>query len=122
MMMRLRLLAGLLGCLAMLTAGLPAISVASAPAGGGQPVQAADDGVPMQTVVFERGNPCGDCADLPCPLAMAGCTTVCVNAAPALGTAGPIVPAATEDGTVWPVRLAVLDGLSPTPDPFPPRS
>ncbi|MDP2330819.1 MAG: hypothetical protein Q8M19_09010 [Reyranella sp.] len=121
-MMRLRLLAGLLGCLAMLTAGLPAAAVASAPAGGGQPVQTADDGMEKQMVASEPGNPCGDCGGLPCPPATAGCTTVCVNAPPVLGTAGPIVPAETAGGTVWPARLAVLNGLSPPPDPFPPRS
>lgn len=119
-MMRLRLLAGLLGCLAMLTAGMPA--VASASAGGGLPAQVADDGAPVQTVAFERDHPCGDCGGTPCPPATAGCTTVCVNTPPALGTAGLIVPVATAGGTVWPVQLAVLDGLSPPPNPFPPRS
>jgi hypothetical protein len=119
-MMRLRLLAGLLGCLAMLTAGLPA--VASAPAGGGLPAQVADGGAPVQTVGFERGNPCADCGSVPCPIATADCTTVCVNAPPALGAAGPVIPATTASGTVWSVQPAVLDGLSPPPDPFPPRS
>lgn len=112
-MTRLRLLAGFLGCLAILAAGLPAVALASMPA----PKAAA-----TQTTASEPCSHCPDCDGSPCQPATAGCVLACVAAPPTLGVATFVLPAIDIGMTVWPARLTVLIGQSPPPDPFPPRS
>lgn len=107
----------------MVMAGLPTVAAASAPAAGEMPVQVADNAV--STVVI-AASPCGHCtdgSDVPCPPAASGCTMVCVSSPPALGAGGPALPVLQASGASWMARLASLHGgLSPPPDPFPPKS
>jgi len=109
-MTRLRLFAGLLGCLAVLAAGLPAVALASTPTAA-----------PAQTAASEPCTHCPDCDGTPCQPTAAGCVAGCVTAPPALGVATVAPPAIDTGKTAWPSRLATLHGLSPPPDPFPPR-
>lgn len=111
-MKRLRLLAGFLGCLAVLAAGLPTIALAS------MPTTAAL----AQTMVSEPCSHCPDCDGAPCQLAAAGCVLACIGAPPALGVASFIPPAVDAATKPWPARPMALSGLSPPPDPFPPRT
>lgn len=112
-MTRLRLFAGFLGCLAVLAAGLPAVALASMP---------APQATPAQTAASEPCSHCPDCDGSPCQPAAAGCVLACVAAPPALGVATFVLPAIDIGMTVWPARLTVLSGLTPPPDPFPPRT
>jgi hypothetical protein len=109
-MMRLRLFAGLLGCLAVLAAGLPAVALASMPTAA-----------PAQTAASEPCTQCPDCDGTPCQPMAGGCVASCVAAPPALGVATVALPAIDTGKTAWPSRPAILHGLSPPPDPFPPR-
>ena len=111
-MVRVRLLAGLLGCLAVLAAGLPAVALAS---------MHAPDTAPLQTAASEPCTHCPDCDGTPCQPTAAGCVLSCVAAPPTLGVATFALPAIDTGKTAWPSRLATLSGLSPPPDPFPPR-
>lgn len=109
-MRRLRLVAGLLGCFAVLAASLPAValglsSLISAP----------------QTATSE---PCGDCPDCqggPCQPAMAGCVQACVASTPVVGVASFSLAAVSTAETISLRPMAALHGQSPPPDPFPPR-
>jgi hypothetical protein len=112
-MMRLRLFAGLLGCLAVLASGLPTVALASTP---------TSKAAATQTAASELCSHCPDCDGSPCQPASAGCVLACVAAPPTLGMASFVLPAIDTGLTVWPARLAVLSGLSPPPDPFPPRT
>jgi hypothetical protein len=112
LMERLRSFAAFLGCLAVLAAGLPAVALASAP---------APSAAPMQTAAAEPCTHCPDCDGTPCPPTAAGCVLNCVAAPPTLGVATSVPPAIDTGKTAWPSRLAPLSGLSPPPDPFPPR-
>jgi hypothetical protein len=112
LMERLRSFAAFLGCLAVLAAGLPTVALASAP---------APSAAPMQTAAAEPCTHCPDCDGTPCPPTAAGCVLNCVAAPPTLGVATSVPPAIDTGKTAWPSRLAPLSGLSPPPDPFPPR-
>jgi hypothetical protein len=66
---------------------------------------------------------CDDCdGKVPCPMPMADCVQVHANAAPMVAVATIALPLAI-DGMAyrWPADMS-LTGLSPPPDPFPPRS
>lgn len=65
---------------------------------------------------------CPDCDGAPCQPAMSGCVAVCVAGSPALGVTTFMLTVPAHDGAVWPTRIAALLGLSPPPDPLPPRS
>jgi hypothetical protein len=105
---RLRLLAGLLGCLAVLATGfsiaalgaLPSKAVATAPC----------------------DEPCPDCKGAPCAPTMAVCGATCIAAPPALVAAVAAVPPAEDVRAHWHVASAALHGLTRPPDPFPPRT
>ncbi|MDI1283210.1 MAG: hypothetical protein PSV46_02335 [Reyranella sp.] len=112
-MMRLRLLAGFLSCLAILAAGLPAVALAST---------STSKAAPAQTAASEPCSHCPDCDGAPCQPAAAGCVLACVAAPPTLGVASFVLPLIDIGMTVWPTRLTVLSGLTPPPDPFPPRA
>lgn len=111
-MIRLRLLAGLLGCLAVLVSGLPAVALASA---------TMPNAVPTQTTASEPCSHCPDCDGSPCQPAAAGCVMVCVATSPTLGVASFALPAIGAATIPWPARLVLLTGLPPPPDPFPTR-
>ena len=109
LMKRLRTFAAFLSCLAVLAAGLPALAAAPTIA-------------PVQTAASEPCTThCPDCDGTPCQPTAAGCVLSCVAAPPTLGVATFDLPAIDTGRTVWPSRLLTLSGLSPPPDPFPPR-
>lgn len=69
----------------------------------------------------EPCNHCDECNDTKCPVP-ATCVQVSSNAVPALATVTHSLPA-IEAGTIhWTFDSASLSGLSPPPDPFPPRA
>jgi hypothetical protein len=111
-MKRFRLLAAVLGCLAILAGGLSTVAVASAPSAEPSAERMA---------VAEPCTHCPDCDGTPCPPTAAGCVLSCVAVPPTLGVATFALPAIDTGKTTWPSRLATLRGLSPPPDPFPPR-
>ena len=107
-MIRLRFLAGLLGCLAVLATG---ISVA------------AFGALPSKAVASAScDEPCTDCKGTPCAPTMAVCGAACIAAPPALVAAMATVPAAAGVRSHWRVSSAMLHGLTRPPDPFPPRA
>jgi len=111
-MRRLRLLAALLGCFAVLAASLPVVALDSAP---------SLNGAPAQTAASEPCDDCPDCQGGPCQPAMAGCVQTCVAAAPALGVASFSLDAVSTAESISLRPLAALHGRSPPPDPLPPR-
>lgn len=111
-MRRLRLLAGLLGCFAVLAASLPSVAFGSA---------LSLNSVPAQTAASEPCDDCPDCQGAPCQPAMAGCVQTCVASAPALGVADFSLGEVSTIEAVSSPPLAALHGRSPPPDPFPPR-
>lgn len=108
-MVRLRLFAGLLGCLAVLAASLPAVALGSL------------SSVAAQKAVSEPCDHCADCEGGPCQPAMAGCMQGCMASAPALCGATFFLQALLATETVSLRPQAALHGRSPPPDPFPPR-
>ncbi|MGQ0583152.1 MAG: hypothetical protein ACT4O6_14545 [Reyranella sp.] len=106
-MKRFRALAGLLGCLAVLAAALPAIAIASAP---------------VQTAASEPCKHCPECDAGPCEPAAVSCVQACVATPPTLGVETFALPSLYAGKSIWPARSAMLHGQSPPPDPFPPRS
>ena len=112
-MERLRVLAALLGCLAILATGAPALALAWAPA------QAPATDQTMVSALCSQH--CPSCEGMPCPPTAAGCVVACVGVAPAIGVAAVTLSIPPSDNDVWPTRLAALHGLSPPPDPSPPR-
>lgn len=111
-MRRLRLLAGLLGCLAVLAASLSAVALGLAP---------SLNSAPTQTAASQPCDDCPDCQGEPCQPATAGCVQACVASAPALGVASFSLGAVPVTEAISPRHLAALHGQSPPPDPFPPR-
>ena len=83
--------------------------------------------VPSSAPVTERhlanahGSQCDDCDGVPCSMPSASCLQIASHAAPTLASATVVLPS-TESGEVgWSLRTTMLSGLSPPPDPFPPR-
>jgi hypothetical protein len=103
-MERLRALAALLGCLAVLAGSVMTVATASARV-------AAD--IPCTQ--------CDDCDSMPCHAPTAGCLNVCIGAAPALGVAAFLTSSPAAKECFGAAHPALLIGLSPPPDPFPPR-
>ena len=106
-----RRLAAFLGCLAAISAILPMTAFGLA-----KTAEAA----PAQMAVSHTCPNCHDCD--PCQAVDATCSQVCVSPVPTLAAAGPVLPAIERGDVGVPSRLVVLRGLSPPPDPFPPRS
>lgn len=115
MVKRARLLSALLGCLAVLSAGLPAVALAWASSGQ---APAAEETVSGALCSQE----CSPCESAPCPPSAAGCIVACVSIAPSLGVASFTLAPPSGQSALWPIRLAMLHGLSPPPDPLPPRA
>ncbi len=117
-MKRLHVLAGFLGCLAVLSAGLPGVALAWAPS----VFSGMDHARHAQTTISAPCTEhCPSCKERPCPPTAAGCMVDCIGLAPSLIT--PIFALSMPDGhnVLWPVRLAELHGLVPPPDPSPPK-
>jgi hypothetical protein len=111
-MRRLRFLGGLLGCLAVLAAGLPAVALGLAP---------SFSSALTQTAASQPCEHCPDCQGGPCQPAMTACLQVCMAPAPALGVASFSLQAFSTTEIVGLRPQAALHGRSPPPDPFPPR-
>ena len=112
-MKRLRALAAVLGCLAVLASGFMTVAAAM-PAGPSASERSAIGEQPCSH--------CDECGDAKCPMPAATCLQASSNAAPTLATATYDLPA-LESGTIqWPLGTSFLHGLSPPPEPFPPRA
>jgi len=114
-MKRVRLLAGLLGCLAVLAAALPTIAYAWMPSAS--PVDHAHTAISALCTQH-----CPECEGMPCPPTAAGCVVACVGMMPSLIAAGVTLAVPDRLSDIRMDRVAALHGLSPPPDPTPPRS
>jgi hypothetical protein len=112
-MKRLRALASVLACLAVLASGFMTVAAAA---------------VPSVAPLAERhvaNAPCSNCDDcdgMPCPMPAASCLQVSSHAAPTLAPTTVVLPPIESAEVHWSLRTAILSGLSPPPDPFPPRA
>jgi hypothetical protein len=112
-MKRFRALAALLGCLAVLAGGIMTVAAA-----------AAVPSVPAteRNAASAPCSHCDECDGVPCPMPAASCMQAFSNATPTL-TSGPFdLPAIGFSQIRWSLRTAALSGLSPPPDPLPPRA
>lgn len=85
--------------------------------------------VPASPPATERsamGEPCSHCDECdgaPCSAPTATCLQACVGVAPSLAVTAVSLPTPSVAGEAFrPIRPALLSGLSPPPDPFPPRA
>jgi hypothetical protein len=115
-MKRWRAISAILGCLAVLTTGLATVAYAWTPLAS--PTSGHED-TAIGALCTQH---CPSCEGMPCPPSAAGCVVACVGTAPSLITAVFTLPVPDSRSEVWPVRFAKLHGLSPPPDPSPPRS
>lgn len=114
-MKRFRALAALLGCLAVLAGGFVTV-VAAAAASPRLPVtEQGAIGVPSC-------DHCENCGSVPCPASTTTCVQACASVAPSLAAAAFRQPAIDANHTPWSPRTPILVGLSPLPDPLPPRA
>ena len=109
----LRLLSALLACLAVVAAGLPELAFA-----WGSSAPPTAEPMAMGALCTQH---CPSCEGMPCPPSAAGCVVACVGVVPTLGVTAFTLWIPPASNIVWPVRLAMLHGLSPPPDPQPPR-
>lgn len=115
LMKRFRALAALLGCLAVVAAALPTVALAWTPA----PAQAeATEDTVGGGLCSQK---CPSCEDAPCAPQATRCTVACVSVTPTLGVVAFVLSVPPADVSLWPHRLATLHGLTPPPDPLPPR-
>ena len=111
-MTRFRTLAALLGCLAVLAGGFMTVAAA----------------MPSAAAATERSTAsapcshCDECDGVPCPMPAATCLQAFSNATPTLTTGAFDLPAIGFTKIRWSLRATALSGLSPPPDPFPPRA
>lgn len=113
-MKRFRALAALLGCLAVLAGGFMTVAAAAA-----WPLPPASQ---QTTIGSEPCGHCEDCGGMPCPAPTASCVQACANVAPSLTAATFRLPAIGANRAPLSLRMLTLSGLSPPPDPFPPRA
>jgi hypothetical protein len=112
-MKRLRALAAVLGCLAVLAGGFMTVAAAA---------------VPLSPPVTERDTTsapcshCDDCDGVPCPMPTTTCVQMSSTVAPTLATATFELPAVGFGMVRWSLLTTSLSGLSPPPDPLPPRA
>ncbi len=112
-MKRVRALAAVLGCLAVLASGVITVAAAAVPSGA------------PATERNGASAPCGHCDDcdkVPCPMPVADCVQAHANAPPALIAASLELPARHDIEIYWSSDVASLRGRSLPPDPFPPRA
>lgn len=109
---RFRALAAFLSCLAVLAAGFMTAAAA----------------VPSSALAGERSaasapcSHCDDCDSMPCPMPAAACLQTSPTSTPTLADT-PFSFAATGSSKIhWSFGVTTLAGLSPPPDPFPPRA
>ena len=106
-------LAAVLACLAVLASGVMTVAAASVPS-----AQAVTD----RELANAPCSNCDDCDGVPCPMPAAACLQVASHAAPTLiPSTVDLLP--TDHRTIlWSPGTTTLSGLSPPPDPFPPRT
>lgn len=107
---RLRVLAAVFACLAALAG---ALNVAVAAQGT---LTAA------RSTVGDLCSDCDDCDKSPCPMPMADCIQMHANPGPALMSAAVELGASPYIVVQWPSAFGALSGLSPPPEPQPPRT
>jgi hypothetical protein len=112
-MSRLRIIAAILGCLAVLASGLMTVAAAAVPS-----VSPAAE----RSTASAPCTHCDDCDGAPCPAPTAACVQACVGVPPSLTVATFRLPMAESGKVRWSPGAIVLSGLSPPPDPFPPRA
>jgi hypothetical protein len=112
-MKRVRALASVLSCIAVLASGFMTAAAAA-------PLSAAP--VMERSLANAPCSHCDDCDGVPCPMPLASCLQVSSHAAPTLATAAVALPPIESGEVRWSLRTAILSGLSPPPDPFPPRA
>ena len=110
-MVRARALAALLACLAVLAGVLNTALPATALA-----VSAGERSVGAAPCAE-----CDQCDHVPCPMPLADCLQAQANAAPTLQAPPVALPIAGYVSVRWFGLHDALSGLSPPPDPFPPR-
>jgi len=113
MMKRFRALAAILGCLAVLAGGFMTVAAAAA---------SSRPGAEKSAIGEQPCSHCDDCGSMPCPAPTATCLQACTSVAPSLVVAAFRLPAVATGRASWPPRALILSGLSPPPDPFPPRA
>ena|SRR5262245_44393583 len=110
-MQRVRALATFLACLAILAGGLMTVAAAAVP--GARAMERGQASAPCSH--------CDECDGVPCPVPTVACTQASSNIAPTLANATFELPVIGSSKIRWSTRIAILTGLSPPPDPFPPR-
>ena len=114
LVLRLRALAAVLGCLAVLAGGVMTVAAATAPSSP-----------PLSETSALGGQPCShceDCGGTPCPAPTVACVQACMGVAPSLAAMAFELPPIETSHAPWSLRAIILSGLSPPPDPFPPRA
>jgi hypothetical protein len=112
-MKRFRALAAVLGCLAILAGGFMTVAAAAA---SRAPV------VEKSAIGGQPCSHCDDCAGTSCPAPSTACVQACMSVAPSLGAVAFELPVISTGHASWSFRAIALSGLSPPPDPFPPRT
>jgi hypothetical protein len=113
-MHRFRALAAVLGCLAVLAGGFMTVAAA-----------ASLSSPPLSEKSAIGGQPCShceDCGGTSCPAPTVACVQACISVAPTLAVVAFRLPAVETGEAPRSLRAAILSGLSPPPDPLPPRT
>lgn len=113
-MHRLRALAAVLVSLAILAGSFMTVAAATAPSSALLSEKSALGGPPCSH--------CEDCGGTPCPAPTMACVQACMGVAPSLAVVAFRLPAITTGSAPRSLRGIVLNGLSPPPEPFPPRA
>ena len=109
---RFRSFAVTFACLAVLASGFMSVAASAFPMGG-------------STQIGTSSTPCSHCPDcdgMPCPMPAADCVHAPSMPVPALTRTAVDLPAADLSEIHWPHPATILSGLSPPPDPFPPKA
>jgi len=113
-MKRLRVLAALLGCLAVLASGFVSVAAAT--------VLAGPSAQPQSTLGEQPCDHCDSCGTVPCAAPTSSCLQTSSNVSLTLATVPFDLPAMDAGKIRWSLRTASLTGLCPPPDPIPPRA
>jgi len=108
---RLRVIAAVLGCLAVLAAGVA--NVAAARDFGSAAAERSASSAPCSH--------CDDCDKTPCPMPMTDCVQVHASGSAVMLAAFVALPQKPDIAERWTALAQALSGLSPPPDPLPPR-
>jgi hypothetical protein len=106
------LLSAFLACLAVLAGAVATVAEARAP---------FDSVVAQERTMAPCGH-CDDCDRMPCPMPMADCVQVAPGTPPLIVATAIALPRLADGSAYGQPRDTSLSGLSPPPDPFPPRT